>query len=379
VVCAFVGLGKGVRTAVEALGASGSTVSLQEATVLGTDASLRSYLGLDSNAFTAQLLSTSDPCHVAKKLAGRSLTRCRELVLNGLAVDASPTMVLDSDRSCVGLGLVAHESSLIAAAWNCARIGWLDLASVSDPGTALLHLAVQASSRAFQKNEGFTTDAGAVQWLHFDDVMSRVGNAEQLVVLTAGGDILLQRDLQTTRHTFCILSGSFNPLHRGHVGLGQAAAQLLAERGESHEPIFEFTLRNPDKGTVNMDSLLTRCSQFAGRYSVAVTSASLFTEKAPLLPGSAFVTGMDTAVRVLDLKYYQNDPTVLQEALRAIEANQCRFVVCGRATSDGFLGADELQVPEGFSDVFVDMPREAFEANISSTELRASATRVAVR
>lgn len=44
----------------------------------------------------------------------------------------------------------------------------------------------------------------------------------------------------------------------------------------------------------------------AGRWHVILSRAALFLEKARLFPNTKFIVGLDTALRVLDKKYYSN-------------------------------------------------------------------------
>jgi hypothetical protein len=73
-----------------------------------------------------------------------------------------------------------------------------------------------------------------------------------------------------------------------------------------------MSVSHPDKGTLPLSEVQRRVAQFAGGtsstpavgapYAVALTRAALFTQKARLFPGCAFVVGVDTARRILDPK-----------------------------------------------------------------------------
>ena len=63
-----------------------------------------------------------------------------------------------------------------------------------------------------------------------------------------------------------------------------------------------------------------------------------------MLPGSTFVLGYDTAVRVLDPKYYGGGQPGLARALAEVRASGCRFVVGGRV--DKVRGGTRVRAPE---------------------------------
>jgi len=164
-----------------------------------------------------------------------------------------------------------------------------------------------------------------------------------------------------------ILSGAFNPLHEGHVGLALAAAELLG-----HPVAFELAAVNVEKPPLEVDTILSRMAQFAGCYPVFASNAPTFVEKARLYPGATFVMGYDTAARVIHPRYYNDSEANMRAALEEIRLCECRFLVAGRVDHTGaFHEADELPIPAGFADLFLPIPTEYFRLDISSTALRA--------
>jgi hypothetical protein len=161
-----------------------------------------------------------------------------------------------------------------------------------------------------------------------------------------------------------ILSGSFNPLHDGHVKLAEAASEL-----SGLPPVFELPVSNADKGTLPEQEVERRLRQFAGRFRVVLTRLPLFTDKAEAFPGSVFAVGVDTARRLIDPRYYDG-PEGMRRALEAVDAAGCRFLVAGRAVDGRFETLDDLALPEGFAHLFGAIPAERFREDISSTELR---------
>ena len=115
---------------------------------------------------------------------------------------------------------------------------------------------------------------------------------------------------------------------------------------------------------------------------MVLTRAPRFLDKARLFPGAAFLLGFDTAVRLVDAKYYAPVPggspaDAVVAALLPLAAGGTRFVVAGRwdASSRRFLTlADALPgVPPLLRPMFIELPEAAFRLDVSSTQLRAAA------
>ena len=179
-----------------------------------------------------------------------------------------------------------------------------------------------------------------------------------------------------------VLAASFNPLHRGHVGLLTAAREITGRRG-----YFELSIENVDKPRLSEQELRSRLEQFVGLAGVIVTNAPTFVEKSRLAPGSVFVTGVDTAERLFVDRYYKRvvnrqpwrpaaSVSTTALALEELRRNGCRILVAGRVMGDrGFLTLDDLGVPEEFSDLLEAIPESAFREDISSTAVRHNSQR----
>ncbi|HUM72420.1 MAG TPA: hypothetical protein PLK31_26645, partial [Chloroflexota bacterium] len=119
------------------------------------------------------------------------------------------------------------------------------------------------------------------------------------------------------------------------------------------------------------ETLLNRMAQFAGRWPVFASAAPTFVEKARLYPGIPFVVGYDTAVRILQLRFYQNSSEAMYRALDEMKTYGNTFLVAGRLGDDDvFHDIDDLNVPAQFTGLFQPLPAKLFRLDISSTQLR---------
>lgn len=172
--------------------------------------------------------------------------------------------------------------------------------------------------------------------------------------------------LPTLAEPRLLFPGSFNPLHQGHLELAAVATEELATPVQ-----FELSIANVDKPDLPEEVLAERLQLFRGIAPIWVTRAPTFAEKAELFPGCCFVVGYDTAVRLLDLKYYQQSEQIREAALDLLLNLQCHFVVGGRIDASGTFRIWQTDaVEKRYRSLFQALPEQRFRHDISSTMLR---------
>ena len=160
-----------------------------------------------------------------------------------------------------------------------------------------------------------------------------------------------------------LLPGAFNPLHDAHRRLAGVAAKILGQ-----EVYFELSLVNADKAPISLEEARRRVAQFAGIGTVMLTRAPLFSQKAQLFPHSIFILGIDTVERLINPRFYHNDPAEMQASLKTLRTAGCRFLVAGRLRGNHFLTLQDLELPNGYRELFEEIPD--FRMDISSTAIR---------
>jgi hypothetical protein len=164
-----------------------------------------------------------------------------------------------------------------------------------------------------------------------------------------------------------LFPGSFNPLHEGHIALAQAA-----QRRAGLPLCLEISVANVDKPSLAYAEVAQRLDSIQGRYPVVVTRAPTFVEKARLFPGCIFVIGYDTAVRLVEGKYYDEGIAGMEAALSEMAAVGCRFLVAGRLHEGEYRTLSAIEIPCDYEYMFEEILEEEFRIDISSSQLRAS-------
>jgi hypothetical protein len=197
-------------------------------------------------------------------------------------------------------------------------------------------------------------------------IMHSVDRREQHALAEWTELLLGQRQfISPTDKTPIILPGSFNPLHTAHKRMAE-----IAEKRYGLPVTFELSITNVDKPALDFVELADRLAQFPDR-QVLLTRLSTFVEKAKISPGSTFVVGIDTMVRIANPTYYGGDTVLRDAAIESIaKRSGCRFLVFGRVMDGEFRTLSEIELPTALRDICEEVPATVFREDVSSTELR---------
>lgn len=355
----FVAAGAGTEALATLLGVGGASRTLLEALIPYSTQSFDEFLGQSPEKYVTLV--------IAQQMAGRAQTRAQQLAVEDLPlIGLACTATITTDRPKRG------EHRAYIAAWQPERLISYALhlckgkRNRTEEETVISHLLLNVLAEAMgveiKLPLALTPEDELTGHLYDFLTMAHRLQAREFDYFGVSADgRLLSSPPQA------LLSGSFNPLHEGHIQLAETAARLLETA-----VAFECTAVNADKPPLPSDVLLQRLAQFAGRWPIFASTAPTFVEKARCYPGTTFIVGYDTAVRLLQPRFYQNDLPQMYTALSEIRTRGCSFLVAGRIGSDGiFHDMNDLSLPPGFSDLFQAIPATEFRLDISSTERRA--------
>jgi nicotinic acid mononucleotide adenylyltransferase len=174
-----------------------------------------------------------------------------------------------------------------------------------------------------------------------------------------------------------VLSGSFNPLTRGHTRL----VELAAEQCDLDEVALELAVANVDKQAA-ADELAKRLwvlRHYASQrtdLSVMACSHGRFIDKVQALERAypadtalLFIVGFDTLVRVFDPRYYTDPQAELAELFA-----RSQFIVANRdpVTPTDIRHWLEDPARRRYADRIHIVELDGFHARISGTQVRAS-------
>ena len=332
--------GGGSELIAELLTTPGASRSVLEVTVPYAHTSLNSMLG------KAPDQACSEP--TARAMAMAAFERARELAtddqnaarLFGLGCTAS----LATDREKRG----RHRAHIALQTESATYSRSLELAGSRAKEETLLLDALWSLLNQALGDKGTTSENAEVTVADARWKAVLLGNEAAISTLPHDGSLLL--------------SGSFNPLHRGHVRMLDVAEDVTGRPGA-----FEMSIVNVDKPPLDYAEISTRLGQF--KPPVWLTRLPTFVEKARQFPGAVFAVGVDTIVRI-DATRYCESRAARDTAMEELAALGCAFLVFGRKEAKKFLQLGDLQLSETLTHICQEVPADRFRLDISSTQLR---------
>ena len=355
--------GVGSQSANWLLAVPGASKTLLEATIPYSNESLNHYIG----EIPEQYVSESTALSMAKSAYFRGLKYHNDF---SEIVGISCTGAISTNRERRG------ENQAFIAMWSptlkCVHhvlikkgvrtrreeeelISSLIIKSIEEKalGASGLKLELTESESSTVVNTEFTSNLDALVNKHIKSIVLK---GQKLIALDQG-------------FSGGILSGSFNPIHQGHIGLAKLGPEIL-----NCQTVFEISVTNVDKDPLDSEEVCTRISQFNKNETIFLTSAPLFSEKSEIFKNSTFIIGNDTAGRLVDPKYYKDSIKAMNESLKNIQKNKCDFLVAGRLKDKDFRTVLDVDIPENFTSMFREIPENQFRIDLSSTELRKNET-----
>ena len=355
--CALALTGAGSRVLSWLLEVPGSSRTLIEATVPYSKESLSDFLGEQPDASVSM--------KTAQYMAQKAFCKAKFLVSDQVPIiglGCTATIATDREKKGAHRAYISIVSNKGLKNWNLElKKGLLSRSQEEESVSRAVLYAISDTINVQPKLNIELGEGAKLAYLELDYGVSRVVDRADYIHVDVENPI----DGENKIDPKAILSGSFDPLHSGHTSLLKAAKDFLKT-----EVIFELSMANVDKPDLSIEETNIRINQIFGRFPMITTRADTFNKKAKLFPGCVFVVGFDTALRIIDPKYYEHNVDNMINQLTEIKELKCSFLIAARYIDGTLLTVKDLKVPKMFDDMFYELPVELFREDISSTEIR---------
>ena len=352
--------GAGTQAVAWLLGVSGASRTILEVVVPYGRLSMQAFLGFEPTQSAA--------AETARQLARRCYERARSQLEDdspALGLACAATIATDRPKRGDHRAFVSAWDEHATATWSLTfDKGLRDRAGEEEIASLLIVRALSEFSGLDSELDLGLTPRDRLETERTD----RPGPLEQLLsdearwlVRHPCGTLQVEGDVPDV-----LLPGSFNPIHAGHREMMAKAVERLGKSGG-----YELSVTNVDKPPLAKEEIERRLRQFGAGEAVVLTRAETFRKKAALFPGATFLLGWDTAIRLVEPRYYGGEPEMML-SLAEMMAGGARFLVAGRSDGGAFRTLDDVAVPAGFAPMFSRMDEAEFRRDISSTELRAA-------
>ncbi|CAK86766.1 unnamed protein product (macronuclear) [Paramecium tetraurelia] len=166
-----------------------------------------------------------------------------------------------------------------------------------------------------------------------------------------------------------ILSGSFNPIHFGHIELAKMSQQLMG----LPNVYFELSIKNADKQDITIQDVEKRIELMKKQnLNIILSNKAFFKDKNLFLKNGAFAIGVDTYKRVVDVKYYNNSIQERDLSLLLFLQNNNKIIVAPRynETTQKLETLNDYEIPKILEKNVIEL--KEFRNDISSTKIRQS-------
>ena len=195
----------------------------------------------------------------------------------------------------------------------------------------------------------------------------------------------LGKYLEGEKSNITMLPGSFNPLHPGHTNVLKESMRIGNSKG-----LYELAVFNVDKSPLSIDTILQRLEPFKiVSEAIIITNTPRYIDKAVLFPGVSYAIGVDTAIRIFDPIYSDNNPSKMIADIFEIVRKGTRFFVKTRNFDtaginpkyrlikklDGLVKLEDIRhfIPPFLNEYFIELAVNNEYASLSSSELRKNA------